>query len=731
MAKLWPAVLFGVVVGVVLVSTAVAGPSATPVCVEGVNLPFSDLPGSPLAASNPEACASLCEAADECNVFTYHRPHCSDHGEHCTLSGGCCYLKRNETPGHTPRISSCTCSGYVRVPPSTYKPLRPPPKDPINVLYFLVDDLRPELEPYGQTYTHTPNIANLAAESMLFRNAYCQISVCSPSRQSFLTGRRPDHSRVWNFVDHFRHAECGIPKVGQYPKADRVVSKVSLQGCEWGSCGQSGQCCSLCTENASCTHWTFGENSMCTLYGGTPGPLDTSSSCHACISGLKGSFGEISKWTSLPGNFRANGYLTAQTGKVFHTEEGGVDNVDPATNGPGMPPNQDPRSWSDALIMPRVNDVAPMVGCRIGKNSDCPVNATMNGTVLDKSPQLCDKVIADDAILKLRLLAHNRRLTGQPFFLAVGFRKPHLAFRFPRPFLDLFPSVDKIAVAAHPTQDESVPTIAHHDAPPQANPFVAVDKPVAQQWRLYYMAAIAWMDSQLGRVMDELKAQNLTENTLIVLHSDHGWNLGEHGDWQKFTNWELGTRVPLLMRAPWLPQSLGKHTSVLAELIDVFPTMSSLARIPLPAGEVVDGKDLSPVLRDPDNATLAAALKPYALSQYMRCPPDTVNASNFWKKNNCLMTDRVQFPFMGYTLRTAEWRYTEWFRWNGETLSVHWNETVGVELYSHVGDTGEDFDGWENVNEAAHNPDVQHKLAKQLRDVVQHQPWKQQAHRHT
>ena len=104
--------------------------------------------------------------------------------------------------------------------------------------------------------------------------------------------------------------------------------------------------------------------------------------------------------------------------------------------------------------------------------------------------------------------------------MQVGFRKPHLAFRFPKPFLSLFPDVASIPVAAHPTMDPSVPAIAHHDAAPQLDPYVPTEPAVARQWRLFYMATIAWMDSQLGRVTDELEAVGHVDDTLVVLHSD-------------------------------------------------------------------------------------------------------------------------------------------------------------------------------------------------------------------
>ena len=110
------------------------------------------------------------------------------------------------------------------------------------------------------------------------------------------------------------------------------------------------------------------------------------------------------------------------------------------------------------------------------------------------------------------------------------------------------------------------------------------------------------------------------------------------------------------------------------------------------------------MLRRADEPGVASALKPHALSQYMRCPADRANASMYWRDNACLMTDRTLLQFMGYSLRTAEWRYTEWVRWDGVKLRPIWDALVGRELYSHVGDDGSDFDGFENVNEVTTAP---------------------------
>jgi arylsulfatase A-like enzyme len=374
--------------------------------------------------------------------------------------------------------------------------------------------------------------------------------------------------------------------------------------------------------------------------------------------------------------------------------------------------------------MSDVNKVAKMFGCNMGEKTDCPVDADINGTVRDPATtgQLCDRIIADDAILKLRLAAQNLRKTGQPFFMAAGFRKPHLDFRFPRPMLDLLPPEETTDVATHPTLHPSQPPIAHFDAAPQANPFKAVDNATARQWRLFYRAAVAWVDSQIGRVLEVLKSLDLEDSTMVVLHSDHGWSLGEHGEWEKFTNFEHGTRVPLIISVPWIPESSkGARTKVLAELVDIFPTMTDALDVPMKGPEKLDGTSLLPVLKQLGSDSIARATKPYALSQYHRCPPNVVDPSQFWKKNDCDMVDRSQFPFVGYTIRTHDWRYTEWVHWDAAKLEPDWSKYIASELYSHDGDDGFDFNAFENYCENDQHPQVVADLSNLLHSVVKNQ----------
>eukprot|EP00927_Polykrikos_kofoidii_P031392 TRINITY_DN26_c0_g1_i1.p1 TRINITY_DN26_c0_g1~~TRINITY_DN26_c0_g1_i1.p1 ORF type:complete len:753 (-),score=61.33 TRINITY_DN26_c0_g1_i1:198-2408(-) len=694
-------------------------------CLRGVNMARGNLNGEALDAASPEDCSAACEANPHCALFSFHRPNCSYDGEICHQPSGCCWMKRHEENGYAPTVNMCSCSGYVRLPETHYKPPHQPPPHAKNILYILLDDMRPELESYGQSSQthHSPHIKSLADRGTVFDNAYAQIAVCSPSRLSFLTGRRPDNAGIYNFINHFRQADCGLNHGGVFYTG--VTFKTThIAGCSWGGkvkCGGSGQCCSLCSDNPKCNAWTYmHDSSMCYLKT----ERGKAVADDRAVSGVWGTFETHAKWTTIPQHFRKHGWLSLSSGKIWHPEEGGVGNLNPDLNGPGMPPNADPPSWSDGLFMARVNDVAKMDSCKFGENSDCPVDADIHGNVRDpaNTQQLCDRIIADDTILKLRLAAQNLRRTGQPFFMAAGFRKPHLDFRFPRPILDLLPAEKHTDVATHPTLHPSQPPIAHWDGRPQKDPFHPLDNATARQYRLFYRAAVAWVDSQIGRVLDVLKALDLEDTTMVVLHSDHGYSLGEHGQWQKFTNFEHGTRVPLIIRVPWIPASTrGARTKVLAELTDIFPTMTDALGVPVVGPEELDGTSLLPVLKNPGSYAIAMATKEIALSQYHRCPENVQDPALFFKHNDCDMVDRSQIPFFGYSIRTPRWRYTEWVRWKGATLEPDWSSHVASELYSHDGDDGFDFNAFENVNQIEQHPTQVETLSKILRRVVDNQ----------
>jgi len=306
----------------------------------------------------------------------------------------------------------------------------------------------------------------------------------------------------------------------------------------------------------------------------------------------------------------------------------------------------------------------------------------------------------------------------QPFWLGVGFVKPHEPHIYPKEFEDLVPKLEDIDLAPNPNFPTDSPPIAWLNEGPAKN----VDKPAtddkARELRHAYYSAAAYSDSLLGVLLDELDSLGLRDNTLVVMTADHGWGLGEHNHWIKYTNFETDARVPLFIRAPWMSKSAGKRAPAIVELVDLYPTTAELVGIPVDASqESVDGTSFASIFEKP-----ADAHKDAAFSQYPRCwnskyPQDE---TAFPHMARCSTVDKNDFAYMGYSIRTNQWRYTEWAKWDGKNLKPIWEDSAGVELYDHDGDDGPSskisFEQFENVNVASQNPSVVATLSKQLRD---------------
>jgi hypothetical protein len=186
------------------------------------------------------------------------------------------------------------------------------------------------------------------------------------------------------------------------------------------------------------------------------------------------------------------------------------------------------------------------------------------------------------------------------------------------------------------------------------------------------------------------------ENTIVLLTSDHGWQLGEHNEWCKETNFELSLRIPFMVH---VPGAAAGRTSAFVENIDIYRTLSALAGLPEP--EVgVDGVSLAAVVQTGGRATPP---KTAAFSQHAHClRNDTTLApiDPFVTADSCTVTPRSTLQYMGYSVRTDEWRYTEWLEWDGTTLQGKWDSVNATELYDHrlisSGAADGDFDGWEH-----------------------------------
>jgi len=530
-----------------------------------------------------------------------------------------------------------------------------------NVLYLIADDMRP-LQPGIQT----PNLNKLAASGLTFANAYAQWTCCGPSRASFMTGRRPHHTRF-------------SLKVSRGPK-------------------------------------TFRETGVDA--GGLP----------------------AAKWTTLPGSFKKRGYLTLGGGKTFHptggrTKKGYMDGAD---------------SWDldKFTYFPHYYFISDG---KLDDNNGNPCESSHAGAwtfcALDAPDDyFYDHHLTNATIERLDYANSNLRSTGQPFFIAAGFARPHTPFQVPTRFHSLYENgKGPPLLPKHNTAPNNMPAFAYPDSSEKRTyTFYTpedgveydhrVDAPlpdhVAKRARRAYFAAVSFVDYEVGRLLDELERHKLEDKTIVCFHSDHGYHLGESNIWLKYNNFELSTRVPLIVRAPSFATSVGRTSTLLAELIDVYPTLLDLAS-PHSLGELLsssddtlDGVSLVPAFDDPSLTWISVQgmteNKTRAFSQYPRpknlissngdaCPwsvggicSDTRQNVTAVDPNSCSLCGSKAEPRLGFSMRTRERRLTAWVRDEEET-EIFVSPQQWTSDYMELYDVSDDFDEMDRNNVAYHS----------------------------
>ena len=334
---------------------------------------------------------------------------------------------------------------------------------------------------------------------------------------------------------------------------------------------------------------------------------------------------------SLPQAFRRQGYFAGRIGKLYHY------NV-PASI--GTDGHDDPASWELELNPAGVDrlEEQPMITSLVRGQ----FGATLSWHA-SPSPdeQHTDGMMARDAEWVLERLARQRE---RPFFLAVGFFRPHTPFVAPKtPYFDAYPEAGMPVVQGVKDDQADIPAPALASAKPEED---AMSDTQRRQVVQAYYASISFMDAQVGRVLDALDRLGLADSTAIVFTSDHGYHLGEHGLWQKRSLFEESARVPLLVVAPGVSQS-NATVDTPVSLIDLFPTLAELCGIAAP--DNLQGQSLVPMLRDP-----------------------SLNGRGW------AITQAAHRGVSGYSLRTSRWRYTEWAE-----------GAQGRELYDHDTDPNE------------------------------------------
>lgn len=265
------------------------------------------------------------------------------------------------------------------------------------------------------------------------------------------------------------------------------------------------------------------------------------------------------------------------------------------------------------------------------------------------------------AIEKMRELARG----DKPFFLAVGYYRPHLPFNVPKKYWDMYDR-DAIPLASNRTWPKGAPLMAVNTAREIRGYVDFRDMPLphegsfpedkARLLRHGYLASVSYIDAQIGKLLSALDAAGLRDDTIVILWGDHGWKLGEHNSWCKMTNFEVDTRVPLMIRVPGAREN-GKQCDRLVEFVDIYPTLCEVAGVP--ARPELEGLSFVPLLEE-----VTRPWKNAAFSQFLR--------DGIW-----IAPDGV--PYMGRSIRTQRYRYTEWTRKGG-------TEVVARELYDHTTD---------------------------------------------
>ena len=358
---------------------------------------------------------------------------------------------------------------------------------------------------------------------------------------------------------------------------------------------------------------------------------------------------------TLPQHFTKHGYEAVGMGKVYHgslNDTASWDRWIDIQSGPGW---LDPKTQQWQV---RLRTQADRKGLK-GKARSRYTRGTVTECLDTPDNAYFDGAMTDRAVKELRAFAGS----GKPFFMAVGYKKPHLPFIAPKRYWDLYNRRD-IATAPNPFHPKNMPAGAVDSFPGEMGAYCDARELAAKQkaagkrdWpdefsrQLIhaYLACVSYIDAQVGRLLSTLEQTGLDKNTVVMLWGDHGWHLGENGTWGKHTNLEWGTHSPLILRVPG-QKNAGASTDGLTEFVDVYPTLAEACGLPVPGH--CEGTSLMPLVHSPSRPWKRASF-----SQFRK----TING----------------VPCMGYTMRTDDFRYTEWRKRSDLT------DVVARELYDH------------------------------------------------
>ncbi|WP_299627819.1 sulfatase [uncultured Tenacibaculum sp.] len=429
---------------------------------------------------------------------------------------------------------------------------------------------------------------------------------------------------------------------------------------------------------------------------------------------------------TLPQHFKNNGYETVHTGKIFHkpsfadldlswSRKPAYDKMsikkESTPGGYALLENQVLFKKNRANVIAKYGKNAPRNG--LGKGP-----AYENADVPDTFYE--DGYNAELAIATLKDLQEKN--PDKPFFLGMGMKKPHLDWLAPKKYWDMYdPSkikltdqnnapIDGAAMGLHPSFE-----LRARFGIPKKGP---ISEDLAKKLKHAYLASISYIDAQIGKLINAIDKQSLRENTIIILWSDHGWHLGEMGIWGKATNYEISTRVPLIIATPNMTKEIkGTTSEALVELVDMYPTLADLAELPLP--KHLEGQSFKPLLDNPNKKWKDAAFSQFpspALREWAANPLSKGMRETYFgplieevetkiKKQQKDKWDRNLFEnyLMGYAMRTEDYRLIVWKDYKDTNA-----EPVFIELYDHKTDPNE------TVNIANKKPELTNTLLAQF-----------------
>jgi iduronate 2-sulfatase len=424
---------------------------------------------------------------------------------------------------------------------------------------------------------------------------------------------------------------------------------------------------------------------------------------------------------TIPQYFISQGYATSGVGKIYHPSCVDKQNDKPSWTVPyfkakasdyanGEPVQKHYQSPElKAKELAAATDIKDKAAKK-GKEKDEDEDGKGQRGPASEGLDLPDNAYEDgvDALIaKKQLIAFSK--SKQPYFMAVGFKKPHLPFVSPKKYWDLYKRED-MPLAEFQEQAKNSQAFAYESSGELKNYSdipgavtikdqlnrIGLPKDKQQELIHAYYAAISYTDAQVGILLNTLDSLGTLNNTVIVLWGDHGWHLGDHDMWGKHTNFEQSTRAPLIFAAPNMKG--GQTCNSLTEFVDVFPTLCELSGVPVPVN--LNGKSLKPLMQD-----TKATVKTFSMSQY---PRKLKKAT----KSDAVKADPELGKLMGYSMRTDKYRYTVWlnrdFRATKDAFSA--DRIYTIELYDYVNDPLEKVNYATDKKYAAISKDLQAQM---------------------